>query len=78
MKLRDVPADSVAAQGIPLDPLQSTDISTRSKWVPIRTDPGVVEDPVRNPFGLHKNRSWPIRKLCELFLPLVPPRSSLC
>src|SRR5687767_2904779 len=53
------------------------DILTRSKWVPTRIDPAVVDDPVKNPFGLHKYKSWPIRKLLLLFLPVVPPRSSL-
>ena len=39
------------------------DISTRSKCVPIRIEFVVVADPVKKPFGLHRNRSWPIRKL---------------
>ena len=33
---------------------QSTDISTRSKCVPVKIEPGVVDDPVRKPLGLHR------------------------
>src|SRR5581483_1115358 len=69
---------TTAEQGIPLLPLQSTDMSARSKCVPTRIDPGVVADPVKKPFGLQRNRSWPIRKLWARFLPLVSPRSALC
>ena len=36
--------------------------SVRSKCVPNKTEPGVVESPVRNPLGLHKNKSCAIRK----------------
>src|SRR5437870_2518666 len=43
-----------AVQGIPVLPLQPNDISARSKWVPTKIEFGVVAEPVKNPFGLHK------------------------
>src|SRR5262249_40733804 len=55
----------------PWPELQST--SLRSKCVPSRIDPGVVAEPVSQPFGLQRNRSWPIRK----FWPTVLPRNVL-
>src|ERR1051325_976149 len=47
--------------------LQSTVL--RSKCVPKRIEPGVVADPVSQPFGLQRNRSWPIKKLLPTVLP---------
>jgi hypothetical protein len=40
-------------------------------------EPVVVGEPVKNPFGLHKYRSLPIRKTLPLFLPSVLPRMLL-
>src|ERR1051326_3754800 len=56
-----------APKSRPPPELQST--SLRSKCVPNRTDRGVVAEPVNHPFGLHRNRSWPIRKLWPMVLP---------
>src|SRR4030095_300350 len=67
-----------AVHGIPVLPLQPKDISARSKWVPTKIEFGVVAEPVKNPFGLHRYRSWAIKKLCAFFFPLMPSRSSLC
>src|SRR5262245_20422755 len=71
------PADTTDAQVIPVDPLQPTDMSTRSKCVPNRIELVVVADPVNHPFGLHRYRSWPITQFWLFFLPGVPPLSSL-
>src|SRR5262245_12310587 len=49
--------------------LPSQDTLVRSKCVPTRIEPGVFADPVKKPFGLHRNRSWPISPSCPRFLP---------
>ena len=41
--------------------LPSSVPSVRSKCVPRRIAPGVLASPVKNPFGLQINRSWPIK-----------------
>src|SRR6516225_1298403 len=44
---------------VPPPPVQLTLICARSKCVPTKIEPGVVDEPVKNPFGLHIYRSSP-------------------
>ena len=60
----NVPLLQVAALG------QET--SVRSKCVPRRIAPGVLASPVKNPFGLQINRSWPIKNSLPLMLAFLP------
>jgi hypothetical protein len=39
-------------------------------------DPGVLDEPVRNPFGLQRKETMTMRDMFPYFLPPEPPRSS--
>src|SRR6516165_6654153 len=59
-------------RALPL-PVQLTLSWARSKCVPTKIEPGVVDEPVKNPFGLHIYRSSPINQPRERLLALVLP-----
>src|SRR4026209_1194597 len=56
--------------------LQPTSILARSKCVPNKTEPAVVDEPVKNPFGLQTYRSSPINQPFDCLWALVPPSSA--
>src|SRR5215472_13590784 len=54
-------------------PVQLTLSWARSKCVPTKIEPGVVAEPVKNPFGLQTYRSSPINQPRERLLALDDP-----
>src|SRR6516164_5337888 len=58
---------------VPPLPVQFTLSCARSKCVPTKIEPGVVDEPVKNPFGLQTNRSSPINQPRERLLALDDP-----
>ena len=54
--------------------LQPMSMLARSKCVPNKIEPGVVDEPVKNPFGLQRYVSLPINQPFDL---LVGPCTSV-